>query len=251
MQEDEKKIPLTPEEPLSEESERADMSVVAPSAVKDLVKAYLKEMGAVRLLKREEEVRLAKTVEQGMLGVARELFKTRVLIEEINSLNESLLKSKADDNEGIEYDENEVILSESEAVQKEVLFKIDEVEKLYEKKKGGKQNKRDERPPEALLTLFLDIDKRSGLFATTVARLTEYEGEFKRLHRKLRRLDSILARCSGGDKNPVPPLLVGRSIEDVRLELAQRHQPGKEVPAPANLLTKGDDAVDRRAHEQG
>ncbi len=217
MQEDEKITRLTPAQPLNEDSGSAEVSVVAPSAVKDLVKAYLKEMGAVRLLKREEEVRLAKTVEQGMLGVARELYKSRVLIEEIDSINERCLKSGSDDNEVLEYDDDDEILSESEAVLKEVILKIDEARKFYEKK-GGKKNKGEQRPPEALLNLFLDIDKRSGLFATTISRLTEYEGEFKRIHRKLRRLDNILARAGKGASSPVPPLLVGRTIEDIRIE---------------------------------
>ncbi|MFQ5479979.1 MAG: RNA polymerase sigma factor RpoD [Thermodesulfobacteriota bacterium] len=202
---------LVPAPPLREEPAEG-LPVAEASAVKDLVKAYLKEMGAVRLLTRDEEVHLARTVEQGMLGVARELLKSRVLMEEINSLEKRLQKKKSEDSEVIEYDD-EGILSEPESVLKEVLANIDKAKKFYGK--TGRWAKYGDRAPEALLALLLDIDKRSDIFEAAIARLTKYEGDFKRLRRKLRRLDNILARAGKGTKRPVTPLLVGSTIEDV------------------------------------
>ncbi len=232
MEDDDQMTGLVSAPPLADESAEG-VPVVEASAVKDLVKAYLKEMGAVRLLTREEEVHLARTVEQGMQGVARELLKTRVLIEEINSLEARLSQRNSEDREVIEYDDDEGILSESETVLKGLLSNIDKARKLYEKR--GARGKAGERPPEVLLDLLLEIDKRSGIFAAAVKKLTEYEGEYKGLRRKLRRLDNILARSEKGTKRPVTPLLVGSTIEDVRREVDRQKKLEKALQRKVGL----------------
>ncbi|MFQ5427826.1 MAG: RNA polymerase sigma factor RpoD [Thermodesulfobacteriota bacterium] len=232
MEEDDKTTRFAAVESQLEDAARG-ASVAGTSAVKDLVRAYLKEMGAVRLLTRDEEVHFARAVEQGMLGVARELLKTRVIIEEINSLDERLKKRKCEDHEVIEYDDDDGLLSESEAVLKELLSKIDEARKLYEKR--GVKIKPGGRPPEALLVLLLEIDKRGNIFTSAVARLTEYEGEYKRIRRKLRRLDNILARSGKDAKRPVTPLLVGRTIEDVRIEAEAQKKLEKSLKRKVGL----------------
>lgn len=54
----------------------------------DLVKRYLKEMGSVTLLSREEEYALAREIERGRIGTIELLLKSSFLIDEISRLKD-------------------------------------------------------------------------------------------------------------------------------------------------------------------
>jgi RNA polymerase primary sigma factor len=56
----------------------------------DPVRAYLSEMGAVSLLNREEEVEIAKRIEEGEKGIAKLVLHAPITIREIINIGESL-----------------------------------------------------------------------------------------------------------------------------------------------------------------
>ncbi len=188
-----------------------------PSAVKDLVRAYLKEMGAVRLLTRDEEVHLARTVEQGMRGVAQSLLKTKIIIEELDALKERLLKAGSEDEDVVESGE-EVMLSETPPDIHDVLRNIDKVKRAVARRASDKKAGR--RPGSKCLDLLVDIDKRAGVFASAMERLTEYESECKRVRRKIRRLENVLARAGKGKTKKGAALLRGKTLKDLKKELS-------------------------------
>jgi len=211
----------------------APVPPVQASAVQDLVRAYLKEMGAVRLLRREEEVRLARSIEQGTLGVAIELLKTEVIIEELDALKERLGRGGSEGPDVIEFDDDERILSEAGADLQDVFSKIDKIKKIHAKSvlswKAGK------RPPETCLNLLFEIDKRSGILMPAIERLRDYEAEFKRIRRKIRRLENLIKRAEKGDKGAARPLLRGRTVDDVRSEAEDNHEIEEALVAKAGL----------------
>jgi len=233
MKGDEKEVEATPGRPLAVNPPAAPAVASQASAVKDPVRAYLREMGAVRLLTREEEVRLARTVEQGMFGVAIELLKTKVIVEELDLLKERLRKSSSEDREVIEYDDDERILSETETDLQGVLQRIDNIRGIYGESATGKR--RGKRPPDKDLELLIDIDKRGNIFRTSIDRLTGLEGDFKRVRRKIRRLENVLARGGKGAKRGERPLLRGRTVEDVRSEARENHKVEKALVREAGL----------------
>ena len=57
----------------------------------DLVKIYLREMGSILLLSREQEISLARRMERGEKAILKALIKTPVTLEELIAL-EALLK---------------------------------------------------------------------------------------------------------------------------------------------------------------
>ncbi len=239
MQGDKKAVKAMPARPVASEPIQSapPLAVAQPSAVKDPVRAYLKEMGAVRLLTRDEEVRLARTVEQGMFGVAIELLKTKVIIEELDSLKERLRGKSSEGREVIEYDDDERILSEAESDLQDVFHKIDNIKKIYGR--SAASWKAGKRPTEKCLNLLLDIDKRSNIFGASIERLTGYEGDFKRIRRKIRRLENMVARAEKGGKGPAGPLLRGRTIKDVMCEARQNHKREEELAARVGLDYEG------------
>ncbi|WP_319779810.1 RNA polymerase sigma factor RpoD [Maridesulfovibrio sp.] len=116
------------------ESEEESVDYVSRST--DPVRMYLREMGAVGLLDREGEVVIAKKIENGEMEVLYALVEIPVAIEELISVGEDLDESRIklkDVVKTIEEDDP----SEDEMNQRQrVIFLLDEVKKLYNKKKS-------------------------------------------------------------------------------------------------------------------
>ena len=106
----------------------------AAAVVYDPVKAYLKEMGSVVLLTKEEEVKLAKRIEEGKASIASQFLRSPILINEMNALQARLVEHKDDDDEEVlDYDDDEGMLSEEEHDLQDILSSIEEVNKLHKK----------------------------------------------------------------------------------------------------------------------
>ncbi len=73
----------------SEASESADEAREAVEKTNDPVRMYLREMGTVKLLDREGEVRIAKRIEQGEAKIYQALANNPVVLEEILKLLEN------------------------------------------------------------------------------------------------------------------------------------------------------------------
>lgn len=116
-------------------TDNEEESVDYVSRSTDPVRMYLREMGAVGLLDREGEVVIAKKIENGEMDVLYALVEIPVAIEELISVGEDLDDSRIklkDVVKTIEEDDP----SEDEMNQRQrVIFLLDEVKKLYEKKR--------------------------------------------------------------------------------------------------------------------
>lgn len=158
----------------AEEAVSGSLSVAA-----DPVKAYLREMGAVFLLSKEDEVSLAKKIERCKLALTKEFLKTPVVVYELEGLRQRLMQRRADE-AFIEYDDDEGLISEDEQELQETLKKIDESIEAFSgflKDGGGK----DEQP---LVKMLLDLDKKTNIHDRVVEALGAIELELKRLRRK-------------------------------------------------------------------
>ncbi len=73
-----------------QEQEKRLLSLQGVESTTDPVKLYLREMGSILLLSREEEVALARRTEQGQRTMDNAVFHTPFIIDEILSLEEKL-----------------------------------------------------------------------------------------------------------------------------------------------------------------
>ena len=115
--------------------DKDDDSADYASRSTDPVRMYLREMGAVPLLDREGEVVIAKKIENGEMEVLYSLVEVPVAVEELIFVGEDLKEGRVklkDVVKTIEEDDP----SEDEMNQRQrVIFLLDEVKKLYRKKK--------------------------------------------------------------------------------------------------------------------
>lgn len=99
----------------------------------DPVRLYLKEMGTVPLLSREEEVAIAKRIEAGEREVAGIIFNMPMTINEILSFGDKLKKGKISIREVVsayEEDIEDIEEQEEKELQDKTLARISEVKKL-------------------------------------------------------------------------------------------------------------------------
>ncbi|MEK6759446.1 MAG: RNA polymerase sigma factor RpoD [Deltaproteobacteria bacterium] len=149
------------------------------SVAADPVKAYLREMGAVFLLSKEDEIALAKKIERCKLALTKEFLKTPVVVYELEGLKQRLIQRRADE-AFIEYDDDEGLISEDEQELQETIKKIDESIAAFSgflKDGGGK----DEQP---LVKMLLDLDKKTNIHNKVIEALGALELELRRLRRK-------------------------------------------------------------------
>lgn len=99
--------------------------------IDDPVRLYLKEMGSIALLSREEEIQISKDIEQGKKGILSCLVNIPYAIEEILSLLSFVaISTEADILE--EEIINEVIAEEHEEEEEEIDLRLDDLRKIYE-----------------------------------------------------------------------------------------------------------------------
>ncbi|MBI5043817.1 MAG: RNA polymerase sigma factor RpoD [Nitrospirae bacterium] len=99
----------------------------------DPVRLYLKEMGTVPLLSREEEVEIAKRIESGEREVAAVIFSMPITTNEVVSLGDRLKKEKISIREVVsayEEDMEEFVEADEMELLKKTLDRIAEIKKL-------------------------------------------------------------------------------------------------------------------------
>jgi RNA polymerase primary sigma factor len=110
------------------EDEGLDLTAGADES-HDPVRTYLREMGAVRLLTREGEVRLAQRIERGEMLVLKAISRSPVVVQELMALGERLRKGDESVKGVLEFDsENPASVP---AVTRRTLKTLDKVAKLY------------------------------------------------------------------------------------------------------------------------
>ena len=159
----------------------------------DPVRTYLKEMGSVYLLSKEEEVDLAKAIEAGRAEITRELLKTRIIIDELEGLKNRLAERKLND-EVLEYDDDEGFISEDEEDRRKVLLKIDRALKAFP---GLPRDKENDKAWGKLVALVLDIEQKANIYEKVIEDLRSYAEELKGLEDRRAYVEALPA--DGGE----------------------------------------------------
>jgi RNA polymerase primary sigma factor len=118
------------EELLAETS--LDLSSGVDAKSQDPVRVYLREMGSVPLLTREEEVVIAKRIERGQLVVMKAITRSPIVIKELIVVRDDLRSGARQIKEIVQFNEEELTEAKIANKTKQTLASIDRIAELYE-----------------------------------------------------------------------------------------------------------------------
>ena len=96
----------------------------------DPVKLYLKEMGNISLLTREGEIAIARKIERGEKAIVKTLSKTRLVLNEILSLEDKMKEDPDIFQEMFDLSKNDIAEGKFEEKKMKIMNKINEIREL-------------------------------------------------------------------------------------------------------------------------
>jgi RNA polymerase primary sigma factor len=115
----------------SEDAE-LDQAASPPEKTSDPVRVYLREMGLVPLLTREQEVTIAKRLERGSLRVLKTVSRSPIVLKALISVGEELRAGNRSIKEIVQIDEEDLTEEKIEEKTRQTLRTIDKIAKLHE-----------------------------------------------------------------------------------------------------------------------
>jgi RNA polymerase primary sigma factor len=173
--------------PVAEESE-LDLTPGMLDKNNDPVRLYLREMGSVPLLKRQDEVAIAKRMERGHLMVLKSISRSPIVLKELIAVAGDLRSGTLSIKKIIQFDQEELTEEETENKTREVLRIIGKIEQLYGV--AQKQAAQLERIPRARKRVYLRHRNRMARTRVEMSQLVRsidfHALEKKRLIGKIR-----------------------------------------------------------------
>src|SRR5437879_3187650 len=178
----------------------------------DPVRLYLREMGSVPLLKRQDEVAIAERMERGHLMVLKSISRSPIVLKELINVGEELRNGTLSIKKIIQFDQEELTEEETENKTREVLRIIGKIEQLYGV--ALKQAAQLERIPRAKKRVYLRHRNRLARTRVGMSQLVR-SIEFHALEKK---------RLIGKIRNTVERL---QSLEREAVKLERRAEASK------------------------
>lgn len=185
--------------PRSDDAE-VDEPVQFQDKTGDPVRLYLREMGSVPLLKRADEVAIAKRMERGRALVLKVISRSPLVLKEIVAIGKEIRNDSRSIREVIHFDEEELTEEKIETKTRLTLGIIDKIEKLSAL--SLQQAAKLESIPKSNARLRLRARYRLARTLVAVSRLARSLGfhplEKKRLIEKLRQTSEQLESAGHG-----------------------------------------------------
>ena len=120
---------------LDELGEEADLDLTASALEKtnDPVRIYLREMGTVPLLTRQEEVEIAKRIERGQNSVLKAISRSPIVIQELLAMAKEVRAGNKSIKEIVVFNDDELTGDRILEPMEEFFDAIDEIPKLFKK----------------------------------------------------------------------------------------------------------------------
>jgi RNA polymerase primary sigma factor len=248
------------------ESETAEEAREAVEKTNDPVRMYLREMGTVKLLDREGEVRIAKRIEQGEAKIYQALANNPVVLEEILKLLESAGRDSRMVNELVNLGEEDDEEMDDRAARRieGVLASFKKIGALDKDIKRMKFKARTiKRGTKALARIEVAIDKRIADMARliraadfTPAVLNRAIGILKDIDRQMSAPEVTIRQDTATlkkEKNPTRVDFYRRRISKYKKALRDLEQKfgvtHEDVKKTQRMVREGEEEADQAKHE--
>jgi len=229
-----------------ESGEEEEKVPVFVEGERDPFRIYLKDMGNVPVLKREEEVEIAKGIEAGREKVSRAIFAVPFFIEKIIDLGKLIKSGDAPLEEVIQDFEGET--EEEFAKERERFFNItEEIGDLYQKRKSYLIRLENNRTVKSIirslgknrgniLKKIKDLKLKDDLITALSEEFKSSVSEIEDVQRKLTKLRKEQRSCKGKEDK-----LYRKEIEKRESIFGMRHAEMKNV---LKFLVEGEREID-------
>jgi RNA polymerase primary sigma factor len=247
------------------EAETAEEAREAVEKTNDPVRMYLREMGTVKLLDREGEVRIAKRIEQGEAKIYQALANNPIVLEEILKLLENAGRDSRIVNELVNISEEDEDLDDRATKRIEnVLGSFKKIGALDKDIKRMKFKARTiKKGSKALLRIESSIDKKIADMAKliraadfTPAVLNRAIGILKDIDRQMSIPESTIRQDTTTlkkEKNPTRIDFYKRRIAKYRKLLRELEQKfgvtHEDVKKTLRMVREGEEEADQAKHE--
>jgi RNA polymerase primary sigma factor len=182
----------------SEEESEEELNQVPFEKFNDPVRMYLREMGSVSLLNREEEVEIAKRIEAGEQEIARVVLNSPIIITEVLAIGEKLKADKLSVREVIaDLDDEETDIDEEHHLKKvlSVIGKIKRIEQtIIALHKDLSQKKLSDTKRKELQK---KIDQKNENMFTLVRQINLNKVQIEHVAQKLKRFLERIEKAEG------------------------------------------------------
>jgi RNA polymerase primary sigma factor len=121
----------TRKDPVGREEAEIDQTAQFVEGTSDPVRLYLHEVGSVPLLKREDEVAIAKRMERGHALVLKTISRSPLVIKELIEMGKDLRSGARSIRGVVQFAEEELTAEQIEKRARHTLAIVDKIEKLY------------------------------------------------------------------------------------------------------------------------
>jgi RNA polymerase primary sigma factor len=167
----------------------------------DPVKLYLREMGNISLLTREGEIAIAKEIERGEKAIIKALSKTRLVLNEVLSLEEKIKDNPETMLEMFDISEEDIAEAKLEEKKKEILNKIKKIRELSKKLESIPPLKRNTIPRGRVIVkmsnIIMDFNIRSAHREIIIKSLREKLKVINELEETKEELNLSLSQAKG------------------------------------------------------
>lgn len=259
-------------EPESEDSE-LDLSAGELDKGSDPVRLYLREMGTVPLLKREEEVSIAKRIEAGLKRAQRALSRSPIAVAELLRIGEELETGRIGIRDVVNYsDDSEIDEQEDRGDEylQRTIASLQGIRKLYQrglresgqlrlehKLSRGKKSKKRSRLKGKLARTRLDVAQRIAALSLKEParkRLTEAICTIQKEVRALElRIDEYTEKLNGKRVKDHDKKEFARQLRESRRRLreieAEHHVSALEIKRSQRMIAVGEAQAAQAKHE--
>ncbi len=199
-------VPSVDEEIVEEEEISYDDTSVR---VADPVRMYLKEMGKVGLLSREEEVEIAKRIEAGEREVFNAIMESSIGIREILSIRDKLQSGLLEVSDVLKDADDILMEEEGENLKNKVISMLNEVQRLDEENRKlqtqllsdaidesekAKLIAQIETNKEGIISILKELQLGKSHIDGIVEKLKQYIGEIERLEKVIEECESLFGK---------------------------------------------------------
>ena len=193
--------------------------------VGDPVRQYLREMGSVNLLSRNEEISIARKIERGEKKVIKALSKTNIVLNLVIKLGQDVLEGHKNIDEVIEVSEDIYDESKKQELRDNFLRQYEELNRLKREFKSLKKSKSSNFVRAKKLVEITHLIQEMSILdehrREFIKKIMDLQANYEHVRERVKKLKGQMSRCSS---RSAERKRIGGEIEELHKRLERNNE---------------------------